>query len=76
MTGRPPLLYFNGDCMLLDIGAIVGFYALARLVPSGKLSRALSAVAAIVTLIALADLSSHVDCKSRIVAHQSDSGEH
>ena len=45
--------------MLLDIGAIVGFYALARLVPSGKLSRALSAVAAVVTLVALADLSSH-----------------
>ena len=58
--------------MLLDIGAIVGFYALARLVPSGKLSRALSAVAAIVTLIALADLSSHA-VQGRSIASRASS---
>lgn len=43
--------------MLLDIGVIVGFYALARL-STAKIARIVSGVAAVVILVALTDLAS------------------
>src|SRR5262245_10391755 len=62
--------------MLLDIGAIVGFYALARLAPSGWAGRVASVLASIVIVVSLADLGSNAIRSRSIVSRApvADSG--